>query len=124
MSFFKSLLNVINPLPAIIKANSVSGQSFGDKLLNVINPAQSLIKENTGLTQLQLSDEYKALTSGDSVLTQSEIDAAKSGVLPAEVQTILDANKTNVSDLVAPVDNTKLYIIVGAAVLALFIMRE
>jgi len=124
MSFFKSLLNVINPLPAIIKANSVSGQSFGDKLLNVINPAQSLIKENTGLTQLQLSDEYKALTSGDSVLTQSEIDAAKSGVLPAEVQTILDANKTNVSDLVAPVDNKKLYIIVGAAVLALFIMRE
>lgn len=122
MSFLKSVLNVINPLPSIIKANKVEGQSFGNKLLNIVNPAQSLIKENSGLTSLQLSSEVKALSSGGSVLSASEIEAAKMGQLPDAVKAMLSANNEVVTAVPAGDDMNSKYILFGFVAVGLIFM--
>ncbi|MFT3945944.1 MAG: hypothetical protein QM763_03130 [Agriterribacter sp.] len=126
MSFWKSVLNVINPLPAIINANKVEGQSFGNKLLNVFNPAQSLIKENSGLTSLQLSSEVKALNSGGSVLTDAEIASAAAGVIPADVAAVLASNSDTVTAVPATTtDDNSNYMLFGlVAVVLIFMFKK
>jgi len=86
MSFWKVVGRIVNPLPSIINANKVEGQSFGQKLLNVVSPAHSLIKANSGLTDLQLSDDYKALQGGGDLLTSDDLAAAEAAKAAYEAE--------------------------------------
>lgn len=59
MGFFKSLLNVINPLPSLVKANKEADGNVGKILWNFINPAATQIRDNTGELDMKLSSEYR-----------------------------------------------------------------
>ncbi|MGN6437535.1 MAG: hypothetical protein ACTHMM_13425 [Agriterribacter sp.] len=109
MSFFKKLLNVVNPLPSIIKANKSAG-SFGEKLLNVVNPAGAAIKDNSGLSDLRLSTEYKALQSGGDVLTEKEKQDAQTAKAAFD-----EAEKKKTANV---------FLMLGAGLLGLFLFMS
>ncbi len=133
MSFWKSVLNVINPLPSIVKANKVEGQSFGSKLMNLVNPAGAMIKENSGLTDLQLSPEYKEMVLGTSSAGSTDKANSLMSTLISKVKTQSVSSSAEIpviipEDLgVTPENNQSSgngLLIVGGLVLLVFLVMQ